>query len=267
MNNLRRYFGVASIIILLLAAALAFLNLRGTSSPPPALLDPDFTLWTQTGNSTRPMVWTLQSNVQQDQLGVERTSLDGRDSLRLSLRQNATAQGGTFVSLSETLDGTRLAQLMNSTIGLWVFKEPCNCDADPFGDYSVVLSVQINDGFRLVSFVFTDKLQGVVTFLGHRVIFIPTPSGEWSYREVNFRQEYLLAQWPMPVSAMFSLYFEVGSNSLGWHTVYISQLRSSTNAPLASLEVTEISDVARTYQTFKVGENLAMLTMGLGEER
>jgi len=260
VNSFRRYFGAVSVAVLLLAAAFAFLNLQGTSSPPPAILDPDFTMWTEVENITQPMVWSLQSNTSPGQLVTDRTNISGRDALRLSVYKNSTSQRETFVSLSETLDGARLARLMNSTIGLWVYKEACNCDSEPFSDYSELLSVQVNDGIRQVSFMFTDQLEGNLTFLGHRVVFLPTPSGQWTYRQMDIGHEYSLADWPMPSALTFSLYFEIGSKSARrWHTAYISNV--TTNSVVSYAVATGESssfDFRGYYQTFKLRENLAI---------
>jgi hypothetical protein len=261
LGAFRRYFGAVSVLILLVVAALAFVNLQGTSPPPPAILDPDFTLWTQKGNFTQLMVWNLETNAAPGQLVLDRGMFGTRDALRLSLYQNTTTQHSVFVSLSESVDGSRLAVLMRSMLGIWVFKQACNCDSNPFSTPSSLLAVQVNDGVHEISFVFTEKAQGIVTFLAHRVVFLPTPSGLWTYKELSIAQEYALAGWPQPSALTFALFFEVGSTAFGWHTTYLSHI-TTIAPPLASL--TSSAEIASYgsgwgYQIFKVRENLAMV--------
>jgi len=263
VNFLRRYFGIISIGVLLIVAVIAFLGLQGTSSPPPAILDPDFTLWRQTGNMTEPIVWSIETNAAPSGLIIDEVSLHGRNALRVSLYDNATTRLDTFVSLSETLDGARLTHLLNSTVGLWVFKEACNCASDPLRDHSQLLAVQVDDGIRQISFVLTDNVTGSVTFLGHRIVFIPTPPNQWSYEEISIGKEYKNANWSFPTSLIFTLFFEVGNDSLGWHSAYISHITVATGVPLAlafvgGVQLTPL-EVSNIDQTFKVQENLAMM--------
>ena len=259
MRSLQRYFGPVSIAILLLITALAFVNFQGTSSPPPAILDPDFTLWTQTGNFTQPLVWSLGSNVGREHLMLERVTLLDRNAVRISIYQNGAGSNDSYVTLAETLDGERLAHLMNSTVGIWVFKDPCECDSNQLGNASELQAVQVNDGIRTISFVFTDKLQGSATFLGHRLVLIPTPSNQWSYEEVNIGREYAAANWLPPNSLTFTLLFEVRRASVGWHSVYFSQITAQANSQAALTGVVQISAVSASnfYQMFKVQENVA----------
>jgi hypothetical protein len=262
VNSFRRYFGVVSIAILLVVAVFAYLGLQGTSAPPPAILDPDFSLWRQSGNMTEPIVWSMETNAVPSRLVVGGVIFRGRNALLLGLYENATTQPNTFVSLSETLDGVRLTHLLNSTVGLWVFKEACNCDSNPLRDRSQFLAVQVDDGIREVSFLFTDNLTGSVTFLGHRIEFIPTPSNQWSYEQVSIGEEYKAANWSSPTALTFSLFFEVGNGSPGWHRAYISHMATTIAAQLSSAHASgqlipfEVGDM---YQTFKVQENLAMI--------
>jgi hypothetical protein len=137
-----------------------------------------------------------------------------------------------------------------------------------YENHAELLSVQINDGTREVSFTFTDQLAGSLTFLAHRVVFVPTPSGQWVYREVNFGREYSLAGWPMPTAVTFSLYFELGSKTVGWLTgqfpftggTFGELLTHSTTQPgfVVSAEIS-LFDFTVRHQTFKLRENLAMM--------
>ena len=237
----RRYFAAGSIVILLLVAGLAFLRLQGTYSGPPPILDPNFTLWTGSGNASQLMVWNLETpHLTTTQYALSRVTIQDRGALRLSLLQPGVDSRLVYLRLSETLDGQRLSALMHSGLSLWVLKEPCNCDPDPFAGDSVITAVETNDGVHSLSFVFTDSRQGTETLLGHRVIFIPTASNHWALEVVNIGREYANARWGAPESLTFSLVFSVGGASVGWHTAYFSQIvtqRSATQLGLVSEDV------------------------------
>jgi len=258
-RSLRSYFAPASVILLIVAAGFAFVNLQGTSIAPSPILDPDFQLWTGTGNSTQLMVWNLESHTPAGtQFSIKKTTIQNRDALGLNVYQSGTVSDWAYIRLSETLDGSRLMALMNATIGLWVFKEPCHCDADPFADNSVVLAVETNDGVHMVSFIFTDQLSGAVTLLDHRIVFIPTPSGQWSFEEVNIAREYANENWSTPEALTFSLVFGVAGNAEGWHRAYLNQISIQSSlvqsSSLAQTEVAvqRIGNLTKFYQMFKV---------------
>ena len=241
IKRLRRYFAPISVIILVLAGGFAFLNLQGTYSGPPPILDPDFKLWTGTGNASQLIVWNLETtNLANMQYTTTSSDFHGRDALRLTLFQSGIGTHVAYLRLSETMDGARLAALMNSTVGLWVFKEPCNCDSSPFGKGSALFAVETNDGIHTLSFVFTDQRQGTVTLLSHRIVFIPTPSNQWTLEFVNIGREYWNANWGAPGVLTFSLIFSVGGGNLGWHTMYLADIttqRSANQLGLAAQKV------------------------------
>jgi hypothetical protein len=220
---------------------LAFLKLQGTYSGPPAILDPDFTLWSGSGNSSQLVVWNLEaSRLAPTDYSLDRANIQGRDGLRLSLLQAGAESRLAYLRLSEFLDGQRLGVLMHSTIGFWIFKQPCNCDSNPFDATAVLTALETNDGIHSLSFVFTDHLQGTETLLGHRVVFIPTVSNQWVYEIVDIGGEYENAEWSLPGSLTFSLVFSVGGANVGWHTTCFSQIetyRSPSQLGLVSVDV------------------------------
>jgi len=251
-KRFRRYFAPASVIILVLAAGFAFLNLQGTYAGPPSILDPDFKLWEGEGNASQLVVWNLETiNLASTQYTTTNTSFSGRDALRVSLFQNGTGLQAAYLRLSETMDGARLDALTNSTVGVWVYKESCNCDSNPFSKYAALFAVETNDGVHTLSFIFTDHRQGTLTLLTHRIIFIPTASNQWVFQTVNIGREYWAAYWTEPSVLTFSLLFTAGGGNLGWHTTYLANITTQriTQPSLASeeaalqLTITRISKI------------------------
>ena len=140
---------------------------------------------------------------------------------------------------------------MQSSISVWILKQNCNCDLDPFGASSVLSAIETNDGIHTLSFVFTDHLQGTEAFLGHRIVFIPAVSNEWVSEVVNVGREYASAQWVSPGALTFSLVFSVGGSGVGWHAAYFSQIethRSSTELGLVSETVVLLTRFQRISQ-------------------
>jgi len=221
-SKLRRYFALISVALLMIAAGFAFLNLQGTSSGPPPILDPNFKLWSNDSRE-RLLVWNSESvKGVDDRTTVNGSVVMGRDAVTFGILQSGAGSRWVYESIFQTLDGSRLSSLLNSSVGVWILKEPCRCDADPFNKTSVVLSVEVNDGIHTLSFVFSDRLLGTETLLNHRIVFIPTQSGVWVYQKFNIAREYASSHWAAPDQLTFSIVFGVAGSAVGWHYAYLN---------------------------------------------
>jgi hypothetical protein len=228
LKQVKRYFAPASVIVLVMTAAFAFLSFQGTYSGPPPVLDPNFNLWVNAGNGSQLMVWNLELvKGVSDQFSINKTMLQGKKAVELSLYQSGIQSRWVYASLSQTLDGGRLTQLLNATVGFWVWKEPCLCDSDPFNKTSRIVAVETNDGVHTISFVFSDGLQGVKTLLDHRIVFMPTPSRSWYFEKLNIAQEYRTMHWRTPERLTFSIVFGVAGGAVGWQSAYLAEIALS----------------------------------------
>ena len=221
-NKLRRYFALVSVAILMIAAGFAFMNLQGTNIGPPPILDPNFKLWSNDSRE-RLLVWNSESvKGVGDRTRINGSVVMGRDAVALGILQSGAGSRWVYESLFQTLDGSRLSSLLNASVGVWIFKEPCRCDADPFNKTSVILSVEVNDGIHTLSFVFSDQLEGTETLSNHRIVFIPTQSGVWVYEKFNIAREYASSHWAAPDQLTFSIVFGVAGSAVGWHYAYLN---------------------------------------------
>jgi len=227
-KQVRRYFAPISVVILILAATFAFLSLQGTYTGPPAILDPNFSLWITGSNGAQLMVWNLETVKEaSDQAGINRTIVQGRSALELSVFRSVVESRWAYASISQTLDGGRLAALMNMTIGLWVFKEKCQCDADLFNGTSVILAVQTNDGVHTILYVFSDELQDVKSLPNEMILFLPTPSDVWSFENLNIASDYRMMHWGTPTELTFSIILGVAGQAVGLHSAYVGGISLS----------------------------------------
>jgi len=227
-RQVKRYFAPISVAILIIAAAFAFLNLQGTYTGPPAILDPNFNLWITGPSGPQLMVWNLEAvKGPSDIVGISKTSLQGKHALELRVFQSGIQSRWTYAGISQTLDGSRLTELMNASIGFWVLKEQCHCDADLFNGTSVILAVETNDGVHSISFVFSDELQGVRSLPDQRIVFLATPSSVWYFEKLNIAKEYRMMRWSTPDELTFSIVLGVAGGAVGWHSAYLSAIALS----------------------------------------
>jgi hypothetical protein len=159
-----------------------------------------------------------------DQATFNQSRIYGKDAVELRIFQSGISSRSVSASLSQTMDGSRLSTLLNVSLGMWILKEPCHCDLNPFNKTSVTLAVEVNDGIHTISFLFTDQLQGTQTLLGHKFIFIPTSSGGWTFQRFNVGREYALSRWPPPDRITFSIVLGAGGAAVGWHHAYLNSL-------------------------------------------
>lgn len=225
--SLSKYFALISVAILLLAAVLAFANLQGTYSGPPTLLDPEFKLWTNAPGGPQLMVWTREIvRGPNDQAVSNQRETQGKNALELGIYQSGSA-GWVYESLTETLDGSRVMSLLNGTVGIWMLKEPCSCDRNPYNKTAVTLALDLNDGLHSLSFLFSDSFTGALSLPNQKIVFVPTPSGVWSYQQLNVREEFASSHWPIPSNLRFSLVFGVAAGAVGWHYSYLNSVTVS----------------------------------------
>ena len=243
-SRVRKYYAPVSVAILILAAVSAFANLQGTYSRPPPILDPNFTLWTNSSRGSQPLVWVPETvSGSNDQAMFNQSRVNGKDAVELRIFQSGISSRPVIESLSQTVDGGRLSTLLNVSLGIWILKEPCHCDSNPFNKTSVTLAVEVNDGIHTISFLFTDQLQGTQTLLDHKFIFMPTPSGVWTYQRFNVGREYALSRWPLPDRITFSITLGLGGAAVGWHHAYVyavTVINDGSQNPLMPIIIRQI---------------------------
>jgi hypothetical protein len=230
MRPYRRLIAPISVTLLILVAALVFINQRPAYVGPPPILDPKFGLWVgDQGGAMKLMLWDLTYvKAPSDNVSLRETAINGRSAIQLSILQSGSEP--VYVYLTQTIDGARLAGLLADDIGVWVLAEPCNCNGPPTTN-SVVFGLEVNDGIHTLTFIFSDRTIESMTVLAHRYVYLPTQTGTWTYQHINVTREYTLAQWSLPQSITFSLFFDVGANATGWHYAYVNSFNIAP-APL-----------------------------------
>jgi len=220
------------------------MDLQGTYSGPPPILDPDFKLWVDGSNGSRLMVWNLElAKGVFDNATIGKSFVQGRDAVEFEIYQSGAGSRLVYASISQTVDGARLSALFNDTIGIWIIKEPCHCDASPFNSTAAILAVQVDDGEHTISYLFSDELQATQTLLNHRMVYMPTLSGVWSLREFNVGKQYAAAHWATPDWLVFSITFGAAASAVGWHTAYLNRIitiKSDLQNPLPPLAANSI---------------------------
>lgn len=170
------------------------------------------------------MVWTREIvRGPNDQAVTNQRDKQGKKALELGIYQSGSA-GWVYESLTESLDGARVMSLLNGTVGMWMLKEPCSCDGNPYNKAAVTLSLEINDGLHSLSFLLSDSFTGTFTLPNQKIVFVPTPSGVWSYQQLNVGGEFASSHWPIPSNLRFSLVFGVAPGAVGWHYSYLSSV-------------------------------------------
>jgi len=179
------------------------------------------------------MVWDLDyGKGAGDQIRLEQATLSGRNALEMQLFQNGTDDKWVYVHLIQKIDAARLTALFDMELSVWAFAEPpCSCKLA--SNYQpVIFGIETNDGTHVLTFIFSNTTYELQQLPTHRIVFLPTPPGEWTLHTIDLAREYDNAQWERPDQLSFMIIFEAAGSAGGWHTAYLHHfswtLRSNT---------------------------------------
>lgn len=259
MQLSRKLTAPLSVVLLIITAGLAFVNLPRSTVGPPLILDPNFALWAEDSGINRLMVWDLEyAKGTGDQVKLAQTEMGGKGALEISVFQDGADQKWAYVYLRQTIDGGRLAALFNSTVEISVFLESSSdCGQQP-ASQSTIFGLEINDLRHVLTFNFCQGTAQPVEFPDQRTVFLTTPSGQWISHRIDLFKEYKDAGWIQPPDQLklpdrisFSLMFGVAGNATGWHRAYVhgfSVLKPQTS--LAPQEFYSDADLRLSLNTF-----------------
>jgi hypothetical protein len=226
MRSYRKLVPPISVALLILVAGLAFFNVRPSYVGPDPILDPSFQLWVGDPGFRRLMLWDLEYvKGPSDSVSFQEAVVDGKKAVELLIVQSGSTSQPVYAYLTQTMDGARLADLLSYDVGVWLLAEPCACNGT-ITPSSVIFGVEVNDGLHTLTFVFSD-LAAQATILAHRFVYLPTRPGTWTYEHLNVTEQYKLANWTLPESITFSLFFEVGGLAVGTHRAYVNSFQAT----------------------------------------
>ncbi len=226
-SNVRSYkklIAPISVTLLLIIAGLAFLDLQPNFVGPPPILDPNFQLWVGDPGARRLMLWDMEYvKGPADNVSIHETVVDGKSAAQMLIGQSGTDNAPVYLYLKQTIDGARLAELLEDDVGIWVLAEPCSCNGSST-TRSLIFGVELNDGIHTITFIFSDEASEARTLLAHRFVYLRTQLGAWTYQHFNVTRQYALAQWAPPDHLTFSLVFEAGAYAIGLHSAYVNSI-------------------------------------------
>lgn len=225
MRSYKKLIAPISVGLLIIVAGLSFLNLQPSFVGPPPILDPNFGLWVGDSGARTLMVWNFEYvKGPGDSVGLQQAVIDGKSAAELLVMQSGIDDEPVYAYLTQTIDGARLTGLFEGDIGVWVLTEACACNGTSTA-HSVIFGVELNDGIHTLTFIFSDSTIPAKTILAHRVVYLTTQPGTWTYQHINVTREYALAQWSLPASIQFSLVFEAGEYATGLHAAYVNSFQ------------------------------------------
>jgi hypothetical protein len=226
MKYYKRLFAPISVILLVVVAGLAFLNVRPSYVGPPPILDPSFQLWIGDPTSRRPMLWDFEYvNASGSSVSLNEVVINGKKAVELLIASTGRGDDPSYAYLKQTMDGQRLVDLLSYDVGVWVLTEPCNCN-ETITTNSVVFGIEVNDGIHTLTFIFSESA-AQATILAHRFVYLPTRPATWVYQHINVTEQYQLAHWALPELLTFSLVFEVGGRATGSHSAFVNSFQAT----------------------------------------
>jgi len=245
----RRLTAPLSAIVLIIVAGVAFTQLQGLQARLEYLqpiLDPQFDLWASDKDlgGSRPLVWELAYDKGvEDQVALNQVTQAGRTALEIRIFQDAADERSVDVRLRQTIDGARLSSLFNSLVGVWVFQEyscPCN---QALASESMIFGLEINDWTHVLTFVFSQEKAEPQQFLDQRTLFLTTPSGEWTYHEIDLAKGYKDAGWKLPERLRLGITLGVPGRAAGWHSAYVGGFSVTPKAKVTSSQQEDLQAI------------------------
>lgn len=183
----------------------------------PIILNSKFKYWT-TDHSTsvdRPVEWEVAPLAH---WGAKAYSshevIDNENVLGMTVYRDGIYSDWATMHVKQTI------KFSNKTIGLSVYP---TFSYEGGNDPHIVFGVEINDELHTIWYVFSDKNEGTYKVSNyHRVIVTKTPLNQWSYREINFYQQYQEFGWETPRYVKFICI--VGSKNPGTYYGYIKNI-------------------------------------------
>jgi len=245
----RRLTAPLSAIVLIIVAGVAFTQLQGLQARLEYLqpiLDPQFDLWASDKDlgGSRPLVWELAYDKGvEDQVALNQVTQAGRTALEIRIFQDAADERSVNVQLRETIDGARLSSLFNSVVGVWVFQDSPYACKEELAYESMVFGLEINDWTHVLTFVFCQEKAEPQQFLDRRTLFLTTPSGEWTYHEIDLAKGYKDAGWKLPERLRLGITLGVPGPAAGWHSAYVGGFSVTPKAKVTSSQQEDLQAI------------------------
>lgn len=182
----------------------------GQAYQAPPILNTTFKYWTMVPgtNETKPYLWQADFiKGPGDLLWAREDVVDEEEALGMHVYQNGLNDTFDWAMLHvrQDLRGNAAARVFMNDVGVWVYPTFAY-HPDPISDNPRnAFGIEINDGTYITWFIFSPGEPRVYEFKLHRIIIVPTPLNEWSYREINIKAQYEEAKQPAPGSFSFIL--------------------------------------------------------------
>ena len=236
---LRKLAAPLSIIVCVCIILGAYSQEYGHGYAAPPLLNTTFKYWTLVPgtNETKPYLWQVDFiKGPNDRLWVSQDIVDGVSVLGMHVYQDGLndTYDWAMVHVRQDLRGKAASEVFQNDIGIWVYPtfvyHPDPISNNPLNAFGV----EVNDGTHITWFIFSPGEPVVYQFKLHRIIIIPTPLNQWSYREINIRARYQETDWPAPGSFSFILITGATKPDPGSYGAYFKSVEVTHHSMLAT---------------------------------
>lgn len=236
---MRRIAAPLSIVICVAVIFNAYSQDYGRAYEAPPILNTTFKYWTQVPgtNETKPYLWQEDFiKGPGDLLWTRQDVVSNEVALGMHVYQDGLNDTFDWAMLHvrQDLRGNAAAKVFENDIGIWVYPTFVY-DPDPVSNNPHnAFGIEINDGTYITWFIFSPGEPIVYELKLHRIIIVPTPLNEWSYREINIREQYQAAKWSTPGS--FSFIVITGATKLdpGSYAGYFKSIVVTDHSSLAT---------------------------------
>jgi hypothetical protein len=234
---------MAAPVSILICATLilnAYFQDYGREYAAPPLLNTTFKYWTLVPgtNETKPYLWETDfMKGPLDRLWLAEDTVDGEKALGLHIYQDGLDDTFDWAMLHvrQDLRGVAASKVLENNLGVWIYPTfPYHSDHVNNNPHNA-FGIEVNDGIHIIWFIFAPGEAVVYELKLHRIVLIPTPLNQWSYREINIKEQYDKAGWLMPGS--FSLILLTGATKVdpGFYAGYFKSVNVTQGSTLVGM--------------------------------
>ena len=228
-GKLRKIFAPASMLSCLFLVLFFFTQMYGSTSDPPAIINPRFKYWTtdQVWKFKKPYRWEVSPLIgPRDDAFIRLDEVSGKTCLGMYISQDGEIDQYLWATIHvrQNLGGRATKQLYDGTLGVWVYPTFLHERYPESGHPKNVFGIEINDGTNIMWFVFSQQPNVTYSLRRHQVVVISTPLNAWSYREIQIERYYTEAGWKRPSEVALILLVGATRDAGGQYTGFVQSL-------------------------------------------
>ena len=228
-NRIRKLTAPLSILMCILIILLSFYHFYGQKYEGPIIFNSKFQYHAKDPltNNTKPYLWeSAYFKGPNDEVFTRQDIVEDHLCLGMHVYQdgvNDTYDWAT-IHIKQRIRENSLTRVLEGKVGVWVYPTFTYVFDETTKDPGNVFGIEINDGEKIIWFVFSNSVNQTHMLQSHKIVVINTPLNKWSYREINIAEQYIEAGWELPEDISFILITGATKGTQAHYSAYFREI-------------------------------------------